>query len=217
VWFRIRCHKRKPLLWLEPKGGFVVVKGNKQERTALRINSRISIRTICQVGILIALAFVLERVIPPVNLMTVRISFAFIPMMICGMLFGPVWGAIAFGISDILGWPIMALPPVPLILAARIVNGFFFGLFLHREKVKLWPHAIICAITVQVICGMGLTTLGLSQLLGSPFVPLLWSRVPQFIAFIILQIAVFPVLLKLREALRKTGYISLQCNSIFGS
>lgn len=168
---------------------------------------QVSVRILSQVAILIALAVVLERVIPAVNLPLVRISFAFIPMMICGMLFGPVWGAIAFGIADLLGWPIMGLAPIPLILLSRIVNGFLFGLFLHRDKLKVWPHAVVNAFSVEIICAMGLTTLGLTQVFGTPYFPLLWTRMPQFVVFIIMQIAIFPVLLKLREALLKSGYV----------
>lgn len=168
---------------------------------------RMSLRVLCQVGMLIALAFVLERLFPIVNLPTLRITLAFIPMMCCGMLFGPVWGAIAFGISDILGWPVMGLAPIPLIFVARVVNGFLFGLILYHENLKLWPHSVICAFLTQIICGMWLTTLGLAQIFGSPYLPFFLSRLPQFAILIVLHIAVFPVLLKLREALRKTGYV----------
>jgi len=176
-------------------------------RDLFRTNADISVQTLCQVAILIALTFVLERLVPPINLPTMRISFAFIPMMICGMLYGPIWGAVAFGISDILGWPLMGLAPIPLILVSRIVNGFLFGFFLHRENAKLWPHAVVSAFAIQIICGMGLTTFGLSQFWGTPYFPLVLTRVPQFIVFIVLQIAVFPVLIKLRVALHKAGYI----------
>jgi len=178
------------------------------EKIANQFETKISVRVICQVGMLIALAFVLERLFPIVNTPTLRITLAFIPMMFCGMLFGPLWGAFAFGISDVLGWPIMGLMPIPLILVARIVNGLLFGLILHRENLKFWPHAIISALSTQIICGMGLTTLGLSLFLGSPYIPFLVSRMPQFAVLIVLQIAVFPILLKLRDALRKTGHMS---------
>ena len=174
------------------------------------MSTEIPLRLLCQVGLLIALAFVLERLVPIVNTPTLRITLAFIPMMFCGMLFGPVWGAVAFGISDVLGWPIMGLMPIPLILIARIVNGYIFGLILHRENLKMWPHAVVSACSTQVICGMGLTTLGLSLFLGTPYLPQLVSRLPQFVILIVLQIAVFPVLIKLRKALRKTGHVSLE-------
>jgi ECF transporter S component (folate family) len=167
---------------------------------------------------LIALAFVLERLLPIINAPTMRITIAFIPMMFCGMLFGPIWGAIAFGISDILGWPIMGLAPIPLILASRILSGFLFGLFLHRENVKLWPHTILSVLMVQTICGMWLTTLGLSQLPGTPsYEVLLWTRLPQFGILTALQIAVFPVLLKLRDALKKAGHVITISNSSYES
>jgi len=168
-----------------------------------------SIRVLCQVAMLIALAFVFERLVPIVNAPTMRITLAFIPMMFCGMLFGPVWAAVAFGIADILGWPIMGLTPHPLILLSRIVNGFIFGLILHREELKIWPHSVINSFSSQIICGMGLTTLGLSHLWGTPYFPLLASRLPQHAIFVVLQIAVFPVLLKLRYALRKAGHITI--------
>jgi len=154
---------------------------------------------------LIALAFVFERLLPIINTPTLRITLAFIPMMCCGMLFGPVWAGAASGIADILGWPLMGLTPIPLILLSRIISGFLYGVILHRENLKLWPHAILYTGMTQVFCGMGLTTLGLSQLLGTPFIPLLLSRLPANGIIILLHFAVFPVLVKLRYALRKTG------------
>ena len=170
-----------------------------------------SVRVICQVGILIALALVLERQFAIIDTGIVRISFSFIPMMVCGMLFGPVWGAIAYGLADMLGWPwTLALGgPNPIILVSRIVNGFLFGLVLYRENLKIWPHSIINSFAAQIICTMGLTTLGLAIAWGSPFLPLLATRLPQVAVFIVMQIAIFPVLLKLRDALRKAGHITV--------
>jgi hypothetical protein len=86
-------------------------------------------------------------------------------------------------------------------------------LILHRENLKLLPHAILCALLVQIICGMGLTTLGLSQLRGVPYQAMLWLRLPQFGIMIALQIIVFPVLLKLRDALRKAGHVTIKHES----
>ena len=186
------------------KNSFVA--GTRREFFLLKIN--ISVRDLCQIAMLIALAFVLERLIPIVNLPTFRITLAFIPMMCCGMLFGPVWGAVAFGVADVLGWPLMGLTPIPLILVSRIAEGFLYGLILHRDKIKLWPHAAITACATQLICGAGLTTLGLSLFLGNPYFPLLWLRLPQHILYIILQIAALPILVRLRDTLRKSGFVS---------
>jgi len=173
------------------------------------MSTKISLRIICQVGMLIALAFVLERLTPIVNTPTLRITLAFIPMMCCGMLFGPIWGATAYGIADILGWPLMGMMPIPLILVSRIAAGFLYGLILRRENLRFLPFSLVNAFSVEIICGMGLTTLGLVIFWGTPYLPLLWTRLPQHAILIALQIAVFPALLKLREALRKAGYIQV--------
>ncbi|MDR1800467.1 MAG: folate family ECF transporter S component [Lachnospiraceae bacterium] len=173
---------------------------------AKSIKSKITLGKLCQIAMLIALTFVLERYVPALNLLTTRISFAFIPMMFCGMMFGSVCGAAAFGISDILGWPIMGLQPIPLILFSRIVNGFIFGFVLHRGDIKFWPHAVVSALASQVICTGLLTTLGLSIAYGTSFFALLLSRLPQFFILLVLQLAVYPILLKLRTALLRAGY-----------
>ena len=172
-------------------------------------NSKPSLRVLCPVAMFIAMTFVFERFLPIVSLPTMRITLAFIPMMCVGMLFGPIWGALAFGAADILGWPIMGLPPIPLIFISRMTVGFLYGLILRRKDLRIWPHSIINALSTQVIGGMILTTLGLSQLFGTPYFPLLVSRLPQFAILIALHIAVFPILVKFRYALRKTGLASV--------
>ena len=171
------------------------------------LKTKISVRVVCQVAMLIAVASVLERFTPIVNLPTMRITLAFIPMMACGMFFGPVWGMIAYGVSDFLGWPIMGLVPIPLVFISRAVNGFLFGLILHREELKLLVHGTINAFVTQIICGMGLTTLGLSMFYSMPYFPFLVSRLPQFGIYIIMLIVVFPLLVKLRDALRKSDLL----------
>lgn len=168
---------------------------------------KVNIRIICQVALLIALTFVFERLIPPINLPTFRISFAFIPMMCCGMLFGPLWGALAFGIADLLGWPIMGAAPIPLLLVSRVVQGFIYGAVLYREDAKFAPHAIVAALAIQIVCSAGLTTLGLAHFFGSPYIPMLVSRLPLVAVLFVLQLAVFPILVRFRSALHKTGIV----------
>ena len=167
--------------------------------------NHVNIRQLAAIAMLITLTFILERFVPIVNLPTFRITISFIPVMICGMLYGPFSAAIVYGVSDLIGWPIMGLVPIPLVLVSRIVNGFLFGLFLHKENVKFWPHAVTCAFATQIICGAGLTTFGLAHFFGNPFFPLLISRIPIFITYIVLQMAVFPLMLKLRDSLRKSA------------
>ena len=180
---------------------------NNIKELITRSNEKISIRVLCQVSVLIALAIVLERQFAIIQLQDMRISFSFVPMMICGILFGPLWGAAAYGIADFIGWPLTGGAFIPLVLVSRIVHGFLFGLILHRENIRFFPHAFINSLSTQIICGMGLTTLGLSLIRGVPFFAMLWLRLPQIGILIVLQIAFFPVLLKIRDALRKSGLV----------
>ena len=64
-------------------------------------NKKTLVRTLCQVAMLIALEIVLDRFCSITTPVT-RIGFAFIPMALCGMLFGPIWAGAAYAVADLL-------------------------------------------------------------------------------------------------------------------
>lgn len=166
---------------------------------------KISVKMLCQMAMLIALEIVLERFCS-ISTATIRIGFAFIPMALCGMLFGPVWGGVAYGIADLIGAAIFT-GIFPGITVARICSGVIYGLFLHRENVKFAPHMLSAALCDQIICTLGITTLVLSVSSGTPFSVMLWTRLPQAVVCAAMEIAVFPLLVKLRQMLKLAGLV----------
>ena len=169
-------------------------------------NKKALVRTLCQVAMLIALEIVLDRFCSITTPIT-RIGFAFIPMALCGMLFGPVWAGAAYAIADLLGAALFSYAVFPGITLVRLVAGVLYGLLLHRENIRFFPHLVLTALADQIICTLALMTLVLSLNTGTPYFKLLVTRLPQAGILLVLELILFPVLLQLRKALRKARLI----------
>ena len=92
---------------------------------------KINIKRIAVVGLLLALEIILSRFCS-YSVWNSKIGFAFIPVVICAMLYGPVYSAILSGLADFLGailFPIGAYFPGFTLTATLI--GAVFGLFLY--------------------------------------------------------------------------------------
>lgn len=170
------------------------------------MNKKTNLRILCEVAILVALEIVLTRFCS-IRLQTTRIGFGFIPMALCGMLFGPFWGAAAYAVADILGtllFPTGAYFPGFTLTAA--LTGATFGFFLHRkEELRFFPH-MACAIFVNcVILSFGLSTLWVTLLYGSTYTARLITRIPQLIVSLSAQAVFLPILNSLSKQLRKAG------------
>jgi ECF transporter S component (folate family) len=111
------------------------------------------IRTIVLCGLLLALAVVLNlfrTYIPVLNPQGARMSFGTPFLTFAAMLFGPVYGAIVYGLADLLGF---ALRPegafMPLYLVSQIAKGFVIGLLWYFLKKLSMKHFGLFYITAS--------------------------------------------------------------------
>jgi len=173
------------------------------------MKSKFSLRTLSQVAVLAALTIVLERFLS-FQTLDMRIGFAFIPVAFAGMLFGPLWGGVTAGLADVLGQFIFPSPGGSLnllITLSKVIGGVIFGLALHREQIKFFPHVVAASVAEKVICTLGLTTLALSFMYRVPFLAELTTRLPQAGVMLVLQLLILPFLVRLRTALRKAKLV----------
>ena len=66
------------------------------------MKKKISVLILAQVAMLLAMEVILSRFFSIATPVT-KCSFAFVPLAICGALFGPVYGGIMGGLADLLG------------------------------------------------------------------------------------------------------------------
>ncbi|MGI6028651.1 MAG: folate family ECF transporter S component [Candidatus Heteroscillospira sp.] len=167
---------------------------------------KMNVRMLTQISMLIALQLVLSRLCS-INTDSLRIGFGFVPMAMCGLLFGPVWTAVAYGVADCIGASVFYGSINPGITLSVMVCGFFYGLFLHRENVRFFPDVVFAAAG-SFLCSMLITTGALSLMYGSPFWVQLGIRMPQGIACMIAELVVIPVLVQLSRSLKKHGLVA---------
>lgn len=127
------------------------------------------VSTVAIVGMLIALSCILSscRIIIS-NVF--QISFAFLPLAVCCMMFGPAVGAIMGAVSDILGCVVNPAAGVyfPGFTLNAILMGLLFGFSFYRKyhKVTLKRTIVVSAIST-VVFGFFLIPLWLYMMYGN--------------------------------------------------
>ena len=107
-------------------------------------------------GILIAVSIVLSRFLS-FSAWNVKIGFAFIPIVIGAVLFGPVQGGIAAAAADFLGAILFPIGMYfPGFTVTAFLTGLTYGILLHKNRSMF---RIACAVLiVQLVYGLLLNT-----------------------------------------------------------
>lgn len=157
------------------------------------------LRTALCVAMLVAIEVVLSRFCS-ISTQVVKIGFAFVPVAVCGMLFGPIWTAVCGGLADFLGAILFPIGPYfPGFTLSATLTGLLFGLLLYRRSKGWWHIAVAVAID-KLIISLLLTTYWIHILYGSPFVTLLPTRAVQSAILIVVQ---FVVILAIQKPIAK--------------
>lgn len=159
--------------------------------------------TLTRVAVLIALEIVISRFLS-LNTPTLRIGIGFVPIALCGIMFGPYWSGVAWGLADMLGTIISGNAIYPPINLTYLLMGMSFGFFLHRKNglnVKFFPNVFLCALVNAVVLSLGINSYWLSLLQNAPYLAVLVSRLLQCAILIILYLALIPLLQKLAPKL----------------
>jgi len=157
-------------------------------------------KTLTLMGLLIGLEIVLSRFLS-ISTPYTKIGFAFVPVVIAGILLGPLCAGLVAAVADVLG---AVLFPIGAFFPGFTLTAFLMGLcygWLLREKQNFWR--ILAAVAIhQLVLSLVLNTLWISLLYGSPYVPLLVSRLPQCAILTAVQLAVIPAIAALLPKLR---------------
>ena len=84
-----------------------------------------------------ALSIVLCRFLgySPANTMF-RVELGFLPIALIGLLAGPVYSFVGYGLADLIG-SLITTGMNPLILCCKALSGLVLGLFLYRRRPSL--------------------------------------------------------------------------------
>jgi len=154
-------------------------------------------------GLFIALSVIFSRFlsmpIPLGGVLGIRLGLGTLPIMLAGLFFGPVAGALTGLAADIIGFPLTGGTYFPGFTLSAMLNGILPALIMYSCSLKrdengtrlmmhsMWqprcfPLRLIIAVFItQMVTSVGLSTLWLTLMTGTAYsvflVPRLISQV----------------------------------------
>lgn len=146
-----------------------------------------------------------------------KISFAFIPTMLCAIWLGAKWTVLLNVLADIIGATLF--PTGPFFIGYTIgtaISGLIYGLLLYKKEENSYTdkqfliRLIIAVVLVTGISNIGLNTLWISITTGKAFIVLLGTRIVKELIMIPIRIV---VILFIEEILRKPFNTYIRSNN----
>lgn len=141
----------------------------------MRQKQVLHVKEITLLGLLVAMEVILTRFFAIENSF-VRISFAFLPLMLMGHLFGPWVAGLGGVVGDILG---MLIFPKAMFFPGFTLNAFLipfiYGMILYRKDFTL-KRIVISQLVIMGTISLCLTPIWLNILFKIPIVELLPVR-----------------------------------------
>ena len=164
------------------------------------MKNKLTVNTITKIAILAALAVVFRRyftITIPVNK---KIGIGYMPIMIAGILYGPMLGALTGGLSDVVG---MLLNPDgvfhPGFTLSAMLIGIGAGLISHmvfkkdlKNKIS-WISILSSAFTFMVV-RLLIDSIWLTQLFNNPYIFYVVGNIPKNIVETILNAVILIIL-----------------------
>lgn len=103
-------------------------------------------------AMLIALYFVLDRLLVFYPTESIKISFNFVPIAVAAVFLGPVYSMLTAGLGDLLGALLMPVGvPNPILTASAFLSGLVFGLFVYSKSECKLSKKIVLVIVANVV------------------------------------------------------------------
>ena len=158
--------------------------------------NKLSIRKMSILSMLIAISIILTRFFVIYPMPTVRIEFGNIPVMLAGLIFGPIAGAMVGAVADFVGAIIRGGGfDIPLMLAPMFMGAMAGILRNFILKKPNYLRVIALTLPANVIAKMLWTTYWLSVIFGKSIMAILPSRLIVYSVVPFLEAAVLFALL----------------------
>lgn len=153
-------------------------------------------KKIILVAILLAMLIILSRFLS-IKTPILKISFGFVPTMLCAIWLGPKWTVLLNVLGDLIG--AILFPTGPYFVGYTIstaIAGLIYGLLLYKKEADSFTNrefiirVIVSIVLVAVIVNIGLNTLWTSITSGKAFKVLFVTRLVKQLIMIPIHIVV---------------------------
>lgn len=165
-------------------------------------------RTLCNIAMLTAIAFVLGLYSVRIGL-GIKMSFKFLPVFVCAALYGPIGGGICGTVSDVLAF---LLNPTGAFLwqytLIEFLYGVSFGLFfenasgLNKNNVI---KALICVTLNTLLLSICANAYVLKDLINRSYIETIIYRMPSTLVNMVLRYVGIFAVLKVMPMLKKAA------------
>lgn len=162
------------------------------------MNNKITTKVVTRAAILTAISIVLSRFLSIFISQTLKIGFSSIPLMLCGLMFGPLVGAMSGLAADLIGAMIFlggqfhlgfTLSSILIAVIPALVKKY-----LIRDKKNSTLLIVVSVILTFLVAHLLLNSLWLTQLYGMTYPAMMISRAPKVIIEAILNIIIMKVI-----------------------
>lgn len=174
----------------------------KNEASKKRLGS--NLRLLAVSAFLAALSIVCGKylALPVGNVL--RFSFENLPILLAGMMFGPITGALVGIVADVLGCVMVAYTINPLVTLGAACIGLLGGvLFRLTQKLPLLWQTCITVILTHLVASVIVKTFGLAAYYDMPFhILLLWRLLNYAVVGVVEWLLLYTILKN--QALRRS-------------
>lgn len=157
--------------------------------------SNSELRKLVFLGIIVAVNVILKQISFGPEM--VKIGLGFIGSVLLAYLFGPLWGTIGGGITDLIASAIFGNQGGFFIgFTLTAMSGpFIYSLFLYQKPVRIW-RVVVATLLVTLLVNIGMNTLWVHLLYGVNLQAAFWERLPKELITPWLQMIVTYLILK---------------------
>ncbi len=161
---------------------------------------RFTTRIIARLGLLTALAIVLTRFagirVPLGGIEAFRVGLGPLPIIMAGIFYGPVSGALVGAVADVAGFVAMPMGPyAPHFTLTAALTGFIPGLVVMLIRRRTLGSLLIAVVAGQMVTAIILVPLFLERLFGMPRA----VTIPPRIMAQIVEVPVYVAMLRIAE------------------
>lgn len=139
-------------------------------------HSRGKIQVLAMLAMLVAMSIICGKYLafPVGNIM--RFSFENLPVILAGIMFGPVAGAVTGVIADLVGCVLVGYTINPILTVGAGFIGLLGGMvYKYSSSLPLFARVVICVFTAHIIGSVLIKTFGLAVFYSMPlYVLMLW-------------------------------------------
>ncbi len=208
--FTLRYGFRIPLLQTR-FNNFTLLVANTRRVFILRIffkTAYLSNTKIMVLSSLLAAISVLGKFISQYQSEVIRFSFENTPIILCGMLFGPIMGFLVGFISDILGCLLCGYTINPIITLGCALMGFFAGTVYELFKKRKTLSIILGVVIPHIISSLIIKTIGLYFMFPQPILVLITERIFNYMIIATIDCVIITALMKNKSFYRQISKIT---------